>query len=102
VSIAGALFTAKRTSAQLKELAVEGSTHNQAVDFTGFASPDVRALYRPDWVALEGRDGRLLTSRKVAAEEFCSALESATWDPLQVAYYCGYLIWNHLVTLLSG
>lgn len=98
VSIAGALSTAKCGSAQLKELAVEGSTHHQAVDFTGFASADLRALYRPDSVALEGPDGRRLMWRQAAPEEFRSDLKSATWDQLQLAYYCGYLIWNHLAT----
>lgn len=96
VSITGALCTDKCGIAQLKELAVEGSTHTQAVDITGFAGPDLRALYRPNCVALEGPDGRRLMAREASPEEFRSSLQSATWDQLQLAYYCGYLLWNHI------
>jgi hypothetical protein len=98
VSITGALCTAKCGGAQLKELAVEGSTHNQAVDITGFARADLRALYRPYSVALEGPDGHRLMWRQAAPGEFRSGLKSATWDQLQLAHYCGCLIWNHLAT----
>lgn len=96
VSITGALFTAKCGTAQLKELAVEGSTQIQALDITGFAGADLRALYRPDWVALEGPDGRQLERRQATPEGFRDSLRSATWDQLQLAYYCGYLLWNHV------
>ena len=96
VSITGALLTAKCGTAQLKELAVEGSAQIQAVDITGFAGADLRALYRPDSVALEGPDGRRLQRRQATPEEFCDSLRSATWDQLQLAYYCGYLLWNHV------
>ncbi len=98
VSITGALCTAKCGTAQLKELAVEGSTQIQAVDITGFAGADLRALYRPDWVALEGPDGRQIVRRQATPEEFREGLQSATWDQLQLAFYCGYLLWNHVAT----
>lgn len=97
-SITGALCAARCDTAPLKELAVEGSTRNQAVDFTGFAGADLRALYRPDSVVLEAPDGRQLASRNAAPEELRAGLASVMWDPLQLAYYCGYLIWNHLAT----
>jgi hypothetical protein len=87
---------AKCGIAQLKELAVEGCTHSQAVDITGFTGADLRALYRPNSVALEGPDGRRLRSREASPEEFRGSLRSATWDELQLAYYCGYLLWNHV------
>jgi hypothetical protein len=92
----GTLFTAKCGTAQLKELAVEGSTRIQAVDITGFAGADLRALYRPDCVALEGPDGQQIVRRQATPEEFRGSLQSATWDQLQLAYYCGYLLWNHV------
>ena len=98
MSITGALCTARCSTAQLKELAVEGSTQTQALEITGFARSDLRALYRPDWVALEGQDARRLMERQGSPEEFRCALQSTTWDELQLAYYCGYLIWNHIAT----
>jgi len=98
MSITGSLCAARCSTAQLKELVVEGSTQTQALEITGFARADLRALYRPDWVALEGQDARRLRERQGSPEEFRGALQSTTWDELQLAHYCGYLIWNHIAT----
>jgi hypothetical protein len=98
MSIAGSLCTERCSTAQLKELAVEGSTRTQALVITGFARSDLRALYRPDRVVLEGQDARRLMERQGSPEEFRNDLQSTTWDELQLAHYCGYLIWNHIVT----
>jgi hypothetical protein len=98
MSITGALCTARCGTAQLKELVVEGSTQTQDLEITGFADADLRALYRPDWVALEGQDARRLMERQSSPKEFRSGLQSTTWDELQLAHYCGYLIWNYIAT----
>jgi hypothetical protein len=98
MSITGSLCTARCGAVQLKELVVEGSTQTQDLEIIGFADADLRALYRPDWVALEGQDGRRLKERQGSPEEFRSGLQSATWDKLQLAHYCGYLIWNYIAT----
>ena len=98
MSITGWLCTARCSTAQLKELVVEGSTQIQALEITGFAHADLRALYRPDWVALEWQSVRRLMERQGSPEEFRSGLRSTTWDELQLAHYCGYLIWNHIAT----
>jgi hypothetical protein len=98
MSITGSLCTARCGAAQLKGFVVEGSTQTQALEITGFARADLRALYRPDWVALEGQDARRLMERQGSPEEFRNALRSTTWDELQLAHYCGYLIWNHIAT----
>ncbi len=98
LSIAGALCTARCGTAQLKDLVVEGSTHAQELEITGFARADVRALYRRDWVALEGQDARRISERQAAPEEFRRELQSTDWDVLQLAHYCGYLIWNYMAT----
>jgi hypothetical protein len=98
VSITGSLCTARSGAAQLKELVVEGSTQTQTLEITGFARADLRALYRPDWVALEGQDARRLMERQGSPEEFRSGLRSTSWDELQLAHYCGCLIWNHIAT----
>ena len=79
-------------------IAVEGSTQTQALEITGFARADLRALYRPDWVALEGQDARRLMERQGSPEEFRSGLRSTIWDELQLAHHCGYVIWNYIAT----
>ena len=96
VSIGGPLFTQKCSSAQLKELLVEGSTRDQVLEIVGFMAADRRALYRPDWVALEASDGRRLKERKGTPSEFHALLASTTWDELLLAHYCGYVIWNYM------
>ena len=64
MSITGLLCTERCSAAQLKELVVEGSTQTQALEITGFGRADLRALYRPDCVALEGQDARRLMERQ--------------------------------------
>ena len=98
MSVTGSLCAARCSTAQLKELVVEGSTRTQALEIIGFARADLRALYRPDWVALEGQDAGRVMERQGSPEELRGELQSTTWDELQLAYYCGYLIWNYIAT----
>ncbi len=98
MSITGGICTARCSTANLKELVVEGCTHRQELAITGFPRADMRALYRPDWVALEGQGARRVMERPGSPEEFRRGLQSRTWDELQLAHYFGYLIWNYMVT----
>ena len=96
MSITGDLVRTKCSSAKLKELVVEGSPHVQELEMTGFARADIRALYRRDWVAVEGPDTHGITKRAASPEEFRRGLQAVNWDELQLAHYCGYLIWNYM------
>jgi hypothetical protein len=98
MSVTGSLCAARCSTAQLRELVVEGGTQTQALEIIGFARADLRALYRPEWVALEGQDARRVMERHGSPEEFRGELRSTTWDELQLAHYCGYLIWNYIAT----
>jgi len=80
----------------LKDVVVEGSTDQQSLEINGFSGMNRRAMYRPDWVALEGPDGELLKERTASPQELRERLRASTWDELQVAYYFGYSIWNYL------
>ncbi len=97
LSITGPLCAAKSSTAQLKELVVEGRTHAQELEMTGFPRADMRGLYRPARVVLEAQDVGQIMERNASPEEFKRGLQSAHWDQLQLAYYCGYLIWNYMV-----
>ncbi len=44
MSITGVLCTEKCSTANLKELVVEGSTHTQELEITGFPRPYMRAI----------------------------------------------------------
>ena len=96
MSITGDLCKTKCSNAMLKKLVVEGSTHVQELEMTGFARADIRAVYRRDWVALEGPDTHRVIKRAASPEEFRRGLQTVNWDELQLAHYCGYLIWNYM------
>jgi hypothetical protein len=96
MSITGDLVRTKCSSAKLKELVVEGNTHVQELEMTGFARADIRALYRRDWVALEGPDTHGIMKRAASPEEFRRGLQAVNWDEFQLAHYCGNLIWNYM------
>jgi len=98
MSIRGPLIAARCAGIKLPEFVVEGDTRKPALEITGFTAHDLRALYRPDWMALELPDGRRLHERRAAPEGLMRELQSATWDHLHLAYYCGGLIWSHLTT----
>jgi hypothetical protein len=80
----------------LKDLVVEGRTDQQALEINGFSGLNQRALYRPDWVALEGPDGQLRKERKAPPQELRERLKTSVWDELELAYYSGYSIWNYI------
>lgn len=96
MSIGGVLCARKCKTALLKDLVVEGSTQQQSLEITGFTATNRRALYRPDWVALEEQGGQLLKERHAPPADFRGHIKSTTWDELQLAHYCGYLIWNYV------
>jgi hypothetical protein len=95
VSIGGMLCTRKCRTALLKDLVVEGSTQAQSLEINGFTAANRRASYRPERVALEDSDGQLLTERHASPMVFRGQMKSATWDELELAHYCGYLMWNY-------
>jgi hypothetical protein len=80
LSISGALCAHKCGATQLKDLVAEGSTQQQSLEITSFTASDRRALYRPDWVALEGPDGRLLQERRATPAAFRDHMKSTHWD----------------------
>jgi hypothetical protein len=96
LSIEGALFNRMRGRTLMKDMVVEGSVHEQALEMTGFTAPDRRALYRPDHVALERSDGQLLEERRAPAAEFRRLLKASTWDDLLLTFYCGSLVRHYL------
>ena len=98
MSIRGGLIAARCPGVKLTEFVVEGDTREPALEIIGFTALDLRALYRPEWTALERPDGCRLQERRATPEELARQLQSATWDHLQLAHYCGGLIWNHLTT----
>ena len=98
MSIRGALIASRCPDVKLPEFVVEGNTREPALEIIGFTTLDLRAFYRPDWTALERPDGYRLHERRATPEELTRQLQSATWDHLHLAHYCGGLIWSYLTT----
>jgi hypothetical protein len=98
MSISGSICSAGGRPAELLALVVEGSTQIQALEINGFARPDQRVLYRTDKVVLEGQDPGSLLERLGSPDELRGELRVLIWNELQLAYYCGYLIWNYIAT----
>jgi hypothetical protein len=96
LSIGGALCARRYTAARLKDLVVDGAVHEQRLEIVGFNASDRRAVYGADGVTLEGADGRRLGARRAPPAEFRSQLGAPTWDELQLAHFCGYLLWNYV------
>ena len=98
MSIGGVLCARKCDAARLKHIVVEGSTREQAVEITGFTAPNRRALYRPACVVLQSSDGEVLKELHATPAQFREQCKASTWDELQLAHYCGCLIWNYITT----
>lgn len=98
LSITGAIHNARFGPIPLKELVAEGSTHVQELEITGLPREDLSGLYRRDWVAVEGSDGRRIAERHALPEEFRRELRSARWDEVGITHYYGYLLWNYIAT----
>lgn len=62
-------------------------------DYTG---PELRGVFTPDNVAIERRDGEMLTERTSPRHSFADQAPNAPWDQLHVLYFAGYALWNYL------
>jgi hypothetical protein len=104
LSIDGALLASKGKAETLKDIVVEGSTHDQLMRVTGFAARDRHATFQPERVTIESADGRLLAARDEPRAAFAGHTDTTAWDDLHLAYFVGYANWNYLTTpfLLAG
>jgi hypothetical protein len=78
----------------LRDVVAEGSTRTQCVRFSGFIGPDQCAAYTPDRVAIERLDGSVLARRGRPGERFPGEGNHQAWDDLDLAYFCGFSLWN--------
>ena len=98
MSIDGALLADKGKAGLLKDVVAEGCTHTQSLRFTGFTAPDKCGVYHPDQVAIEALNGDPLQIRSNPRAAFLGHTDRTPWDNLDLAYFCGFSIWNCLTT----
>ena len=94
-SIDGSVLAERGRRGALKELAAQGSTRIPSLQITGFPAPDRRGVYRPDRVAIETLDAATVATRDDPRSVLRGRVDGA-WDDLDLAYFCGMLIWNCL------
>lgn len=98
LSIDGYLLRRKGKAGLLKDVVAEGCTETQSLCFTGFTDPEKRASYRPDRVTIEGLDGSPIETRGNPGMALPGQIDDAPWDDLHLAYFCGFSVWNYLMT----
>jgi hypothetical protein len=97
LSIGGTLLSRIERTDRRKDLIAEGSTQKQSVRFTGLMDADRFGSFDPDIVTIENLDGEILRSWPKPAVS-AIATTSDPLDELQLAFFCGFSIWNYLTT----
>jgi hypothetical protein len=96
LSIDGALLAEMGKGGLLKDVVAVGSTQNQLLTFIGFTAADKSGGYRPDRVTIERLGGGLLQERDDPRATFVQHTGQASWDDLDLVYFCGFALWTTL------
>jgi hypothetical protein len=70
--------------------------HEEFASVTPFGGPDQFSSFKPDRVAIETKDGRVLAERLDPRAAFTGHDLDTAWDPLHQAYFGGYAMWTYL------
>jgi hypothetical protein len=102
-SIDGSVLASSGRRGALRELAGQGSTRTPSLHVTGFPAPDKRSDYRADGVIIEMLDG-MPVARRDDARSVLRDRSGRAWDDLDLACFCGIVIWSCLAApfLLAG
>jgi hypothetical protein len=98
VAIGGALWPSKGQGGVLDQVTVSVDCHDQRVAYAPFGAAGGRGVYRPEQVAIETGDGRLVKSRNDPRSSFQGHARETPWDDLQLLYFAGYAMWTYLTT----
>ena len=72
--------------------------HEERTSVEPYGAHDQRAVFTPDRIAIERRDGTLVAQRHVPRESFAGHQMNTPWDPLHYAYFNGETLWTYLTT----
>ena len=72
--------------------------HREWSSVQPFGSPDQKTDFKPERIAIEKLDGRVVAERPNPRESFAGHELMTPWDPLQRAYFNGYAMWTYLTT----
>src|SRR5215510_10431048 len=70
MSITGSLWARKGWPDALRDVRVTAEVDNQLLSYRPFTAKDLRSIYRPDEVAIEGSDGKSIKGRSAPRSAF--------------------------------
>jgi hypothetical protein len=80
------------------EIVAEGSFQTPEIRLTGFNAADCRCICETDRVAIWNSQGKEIETRERPSESLRQRASLAQWDDLDLAYYLGMSIWDHIAT----
>ncbi len=72
--------------------------HEERSSVSPYGSPDQRAMFTPERIAIEKLDGTLVVERHAPRDSFAGHQMSTPWDPLHRAYFNGEALWTYFTT----
>jgi len=96
-SITGAIWFVKGQGDALKDvvLTVETQSERLVVDFAG---QDKRAVFEPERIVIQRRDGTPIADRNQPELSFAGQQRETPWDDIHVIYFVGEALWTYLNT----
>lgn len=80
---------------------VTAKTQEQMSFVTPAGGPDKRSVFRPDRVAIETTDGKLIADRYDPRASYAGHDLNTPWDPFHRGYFGGYAMWSYLTSPFS-
>lgn len=98
VSIDGAIWHLKQQPGLLTGKVVDIDTQVQRIAIAPFTAPELRSVFVPGRLTLEGGDGAIVETRTDPAAAFAGQTLESPWDPLHVAYFASEALWTYLTS----
>lgn len=95
-SIGGGLWHLKGWPDALAQTRVSIDPHRPAVTYMPFGKVTETALFEIDRVAILSDTGSVIEERASPRSAFAGHTLTSPWDPLHLAYFSGYAMWNYL------
>jgi len=94
-SVTGAFWHLKGQGDALKDVRLQVDTTRQRVAIE-FAGQDKRAVFEPNRVVLQRRDGTLIEARDEPERSFDGHQFLTPWDDIHLAYFVGEAQWTYV------
>ena len=96
--VGGVLWSLKHQQGVLDEVSVRVHLHEPRASHFPFTAPDLHTSFRPDRVAVEDAQGKVISELLQPRRSFEGHGLETPWTQLQLAYFAGYAMWTYLNT----